>query len=871
MASDNLTIKELVQNVNAGDVSAHPILSERVDALVANLVATPPSSSTKVGLLAESVSLGAKPGSIPPDQFLFSEPVFNAALLKSMSAQANNLQPIEVSARNAAVSDAAATESTSPSNHLVAFQSVFDQMLSSEPDAHHVVICHLAMADDGDAIHSLVQVGTSKGTFNPDYCGEWMSGVGEILDAMNVPVDATTDSLWDSLKRVASKISDVAKKVVNAVVAVLPSMDDITKLANALKEMAASTVARLIDTAKDFLALMRNAFSKGIDFIKNMLLSLLHAGWDIGKLLTKFKDLSVDLFRSFIDALVALGSDVARKVVDWITTAKDGVLAVAKEVYRNIQNAGRSFVDFLKLLVGTPFVEGLIKGVIQFAGQFCAGVGNVLDAAAKFVVNLVEKALAAHIHLVRHFANVMSANAVSASSAADASSVPAAKDGVSIVGAVVLVADIVIAALALMFAPSYLYFTLSILLLIFAPLLVELVVGIVLEKKAKPSENFDVSQLGKISVGNSTAKYVVFSDLHRGTAVDRQLGISFTSWNSNFYAETLLKYFDAGYILVENGDAEDFWNDAASLLRIAGEPAGGVALPVKQGLLQDIMSEHPAVYAAISKFVADKRFVKILGNHDMDLAGMSFQVGGVQVETWDAMKIPARSGAPSTSPVSGPTGSVSKIAKSIDLGTQIQTLVLHGHQADDANSPRCSGIGRFITSLGVFAGVVMKAVDAAGNVFGDIGAKQLQADIQKLVSKYMDFMGPTTQSAWVKDMQNKKLCANPPDPDAKIAYEVAEKPTVLLGLNCLTEEPVVEKVKNIPMHVVMGHTHKTKAFQNEESDNSKWSAFLNSGTGGMLEKVLTCVEIVGTSASVVYHAADDATQSTKDTVMAMGI
>jgi hypothetical protein len=184
---------------------------------------------------------------------------------------------------------------------------------------------------------------------------------------------------------------------------------------------------------------------------------------------------------------------------------------------------------------------------------------------------------------------------------------------------------------------------------------------------------------------------VITSDLHRCIAGRRD-------WpgrqGTREIYEVMLDHYGAEqYVLIENGDVEDFWMGGGStwgalydLWRIGagvvpGPVGAGVRGEIHRAHLERIVAANRSIYEQISSdFHAQGRYRRIVGNHDDVVreheVAEALDAVHPGIELLDAVVLrPAVRTAPAT-------------------------VVTHGHQSDAWNGPGRAQLGRFFTWLG---------------------------------------------------------------------------------------------------------------------------------------------------------------------------
>lgn len=93
---------------------------------------------------------------------------------------------------------------------------------------------------------------------------------------------------------------------------------------------------------------------------------------------------------------------------------------------------------------------------------------------------------------------------------------------------------------------------------------------------------------------DSSSKIVIFSDSHRG---DGSLTDEFRK-DRDIFEAALQQYYDDGYTLIEAGDNDELWEYSKP---------------------HHIIKANPEVFDRLRQFHLDKRYIRIFGNHDMQL------------------------------------------------------------------------------------------------------------------------------------------------------------------------------------------------------------------------------------------------------------
>mgnify|MGYP001157964996 CR=1 FL=1 len=182
-------------------------------------------------------------------------------------------------------------------------------------------------------------------------------------------------------------------------------------------------------------------------------------------------------------------------------------------------------------------------------------------------------------------------------------------------------------------------------------------------------------------------RIVIFSDLHR--CVPGRLDWPRRQGTKSLYAEVLRRYADDGWTLCENGDVEDFWMVGGSTLgatydalRLLGGALGDdrLSTALYRQYLAAIIDNNDEIYSVIaSRFAADGRYLRTVGNHDDPLH--HHEVARVLTDRL------------------GPFPLADFITLDDERGT-MTALIAHGHHTDGWNAPGRDRLGKFSTWLG---------------------------------------------------------------------------------------------------------------------------------------------------------------------------
>lgn len=155
----------------------------------------------------------------------------------------------------------------------------------------------------------------------------------------------------------------------------------------------------------------------------------------------------------------------------------------------------------------------------------------------------------------------------------------------------------------------------------------------------------------KIVEIDSSSKIVVLSDSHRG---DGSLSDEFTK-NRHVFVAALENYYDEGFTLIEAGDNDDLW---------------------EWPKFRHIVKANPMSFRLLRSFHEDGRYLRMYGNHDMQLADPHYVAEHLET---------ARDHL---------TGECVPLFEGIEVHeavllrhrqTKQEIFVVHGHQGDFAN------------------------------------------------------------------------------------------------------------------------------------------------------------------------------------------
>ena len=176
-------------------------------------------------------------------------------------------------------------------------------------------------------------------------------------------------------------------------------------------------------------------------------------------------------------------------------------------------------------------------------------------------------------------------------------------------------------------------------------------------------------------------RYVVFSDHHYAYAGHRTSFFTSTM-NLGVYVEALKHYLAAGYVLVENGDVEDLvifdptYSTDEVRIRATMTLSELQARRRVQRLVQlrHILRDptNQMLFRVVAEFDADRRLIRLVGNHDYDLQRDEFLAELHRV--YPNLECPA---------------DILLLERPIshERRPEVAFAILHGHQFDEATNP----------------------------------------------------------------------------------------------------------------------------------------------------------------------------------------
>lgn len=305
-------------------------------------------------------------------------------------------------------------------------------------------------------------------------------------------------------------------------------------------------------------------------------------------------------------------------------------------------------------------------------------------------------------------------------------------------------------------------------------------------------------------------KYVVFSDIH--LFVNGDFNFYRNNRNGDLHRWLLAKYAADGYHLIENGDIEDFWMRGGSIRGHILDVADVLPWPfhyeaysnqaawsAMQAHAVNIFMDNAETYALVdSLYVAKDRYARTVGNHD---------------DAWDGEEMLPLFGLVYRNPV------VANDYVLLDNSTtgETEVIIAHGHQSDIWNMRLCDYAGKLVTE----------------------GFSVLTEASMGLISKAKKFY--VTREEWNAELSD-------------MGFDNELHTMEGLGLKQSLDE--VELYKNIEEiygnsprqpYLILGHTHNVKDDAGVPDymyrDDWNWKEYSNSGTTGMWEEMVTCLEM----------------------------
>lgn len=294
------------------------------------------------------------------------------------------------------------------------------------------------------------------------------------------------------------------------------------------------------------------------------------------------------------------------------------------------------------------------------------------------------------------------------------------------------------------------------------------------------------------------------SDLHRGPPGGADLPAAMGT--KELYAEVIGGYHLAGWSLVENGDADDFWYVGGSTWGVAYEVLrnlAGALGPFGRSLRRRVYAEHlnrivannAAAYEVIAALAREDRYARTVGNHD-DVMSDPDLVAAL-------CRLAPGSMVASTLVLDGPDGVV-------------WGVVAHGHGTDGWNAPGRSILGKYMMWLA-------NAFDDAPGVPGVAPQPSAEETTIALLegrvrNHLMDVDRGWSTNRRFDSMSELLLAENAPG----------------FGSPDSTRQP----------WVLLGHTHVPK-LDPADDEGKVWYRYANSGSG-VLPGAMTAIEWDGT-------------------------
>jgi hypothetical protein len=334
-------------------------------------------------------------------------------------------------------------------------------------------------------------------------------------------------------------------------------------------------------------------------------------------------------------------------------------------------------------------------------------------------------------------------------------------------------------------------------------------------------------------------KYVIFSDHHYLPNNNRHNYFQ-QHTNYNLYRGLLEQYYQEGYTLVENGDVEDLiiyepsLNNVERRINMTWHELQEERLQRRSRQLRRIISDYNDLYDQIrDTFYADDKFVKLAGNHDVDIQeGELLEIlrGKYKdITVYDVLTLET-----------DPTINLKK--------SHFPYIIAHGHQFDKSTHPLYAQyIGEvFSECLGwAFEGAdrFWKWKDdgprewVEGNPFNNILASGEPGEIGEIIEGLID----DYEVAW-------EYFDNFDNPSKAITEEVM-KGKRFFKFRHLSEIFVREKLEEYfpdPLKrptLVLGHTHEVRLNPFDAHRNNTFTNIANSGSAGRFANLIWALEI----------------------------
>jgi len=329
------------------------------------------------------------------------------------------------------------------------------------------------------------------------------------------------------------------------------------------------------------------------------------------------------------------------------------------------------------------------------------------------------------------------------------------------------------------------------------------------EHEYRLMEEFKISQLPL------NQQYVIFSDLH--IYVEGSFDFFNNNGNSQIYLSALNWYGSHDYHLIENGDIEDFWmrnsTSKQSILSISESLPypfyselyeSSASLAANQVHAFNIFVNNAIVYSIVRTLFYDKgKYTRLIGNHD---------------DVWmdPRMERIIQQIYPSITVYDYCT---------LEHQNKTSVILAHGHQSDIFNTPMCNFAGKVATEV---ASVLKEISLSSVNLFS------------------------VPKSEWNEKWNGQGF-----------KNELTE--TELLEFVSFSEKDLYDDLKNIyhgrsdQPHLILSHTHnpKNKADIPNSKKNKIWEKYSNSGTAGMWEDIVFCLEVEYPDIRVIAWKKED--------------
>ena len=342
-------------------------------------------------------------------------------------------------------------------------------------------------------------------------------------------------------------------------------------------------------------------------------------------------------------------------------------------------------------------------------------------------------------------------------------------------------------------------------------------------------------------------RYVIFSDHHVTYNGHRHNGFA-DSGNLATYVEALALYFDGGFTLVENGDVEDLVlydpaNEGDEVFKRRKLLVSALNQRRRTKRLEQLdriltSSSNQPWIAALKEFDADRRLIRIAGNHDYDLQRPKYFQRLKQ--TYPNLQKPA------------------DYLFLHDHG-DVRYVVMHGHQFDKNTAPGLAGkYGETITEcLGVwFQGPDRRWAETAPPDGPHDWGRGLRPFLNNLVTDEHD-----EKNGWAGIFQaifQRNIAWNyfEKGPFDAIVDEVMTG-TRFFKFRHLNEENLRSKlIQHFPSAkrrptLILGHSHEPRMGARSLKTGKRFSHYLNTASAGLFENLLWGIEVVDGEATLV--------------------